>query len=166
MPLWKLLLPGQPGTQDLCVCSKRCHKEDLWSEMSNQINTRSNHKNWELINPLKNVAKFTYLGMIVKGKNYIKQEINSTQNMRNTLLPLWIQTAVQSTHLLECLLINCNLCWKRCFSVTCWISIKPFTISNTVSFRRAFAKPESSSHGTRCWYFLRQKIRILDMISN
>jgi len=34
------------------------------------------------------VAKFTYLGMIVKGKNYIKQEINSTQNMRNTLLPL------------------------------------------------------------------------------
>jgi hypothetical protein len=66
---------------------------------------------------------------------------------------------------LECLLINCNLCWNRCFSVTCWISIKPFTISNIVSFKRAFAKPDSNSYGTRCWYFLRHKIRILEISS-
>jgi len=71
------------------------------------------------------------------------------------IIPLRIFTML---HLLECLLINCNLCWNRCFSVTCWISIKPFTISNIVSFKRAFARPESSSHGTRCWYFLQEKI--------
>ena len=57
--------------------------------------------------------------------------------------------------LLVCLLIICNLCWNRCFSVTCCISIKPFTISNIVSLRRALANPDNNSHGTRCWYFLK-----------
>jgi tRNA G37 N-methylase TrmD len=85
--------------------------------MSNQLNTRSNHKILRANKSPEKCGKIYYLGMIVKGKNYInplntevnpicslltlgahhflhvsrirvKQEINSTQNMRNTLLSL------------------------------------------------------------------------------